>query len=118
MTLPDGTVQGFAKDDPALKEKGARIGTASVKAKAGKPAPSLKMILDVSTEWRKSLKPFNELLRQRDLMEVGLEAAKRGDMAQGSQAVLVTFQKILTRLPLSVSLNTLEVRRGWPFWIV
>lgn len=46
-------------------------------------------------QWDKAISPARELLRQSKLMHAGLEAARRGDMAAGSQAVLVTFQKIL-----------------------
>ena len=46
-------------------------------------------------DWENATKPVRDLSRQRDLMQIGLEAARKGDMAAGSQAVLVTFQKIL-----------------------
>ena len=46
-------------------------------------------------DWKVASKPAADLHRQAKLMQVGLNAARRGDMAAGSQAVLVTFQKIL-----------------------
>ena len=46
-------------------------------------------------DWESATKPVRDLSRQRDLMQIGLDKARAGDMAAGSQAVLVTFQKIL-----------------------
>ena len=46
-------------------------------------------------DWVNATEPVRALARQRDLMQIGLDAARGGDMAAGSQAVLVTFQKIL-----------------------
>jgi hypothetical protein len=45
--------------------------------------------------WTKATEPLAVMNRQRQLMQTGLDAARRGDLAQGAQAVLVTFQKIL-----------------------
>lgn len=47
------------------------------------------------TQWNTASKPARDLQQQVKLMDAGLNAARRGDMAQGSQAILVTFQKIL-----------------------
>ena len=47
------------------------------------------------TQWKNSTKTYGELMRQTNNMSLGMEAARRGDLAAGSQAVLVTFQKIL-----------------------
>ncbi|HEX2594700.1 MAG TPA: hypothetical protein VHL34_24570 [Rhizomicrobium sp.] len=49
----------------------------------------------LNTQWQNASKPAVELNRQVKLMDAGLAAARRGDMAQGAQAILVTFQKIL-----------------------
>lgn len=49
----------------------------------------------LSNQWTAATKTSRELRRQVDLMDRGLEAARRGDLTAGSQAVLVTFQKIL-----------------------
>jgi hypothetical protein len=46
-------------------------------------------------DYQAATKPARELERQLTIMEQGLDAAKRGDMNAGSQAVLITFQKIL-----------------------
>jgi hypothetical protein len=65
------------------------------------PAPTLSptaesnIINRLSNQWSKAAAPAVEVARQVKLMDAGLEAARRGDMAAGSQAVLVTFQKIL-----------------------
>lgn len=40
-------------------------------------------------------KAAQEMIRQATQMESGMAAARNGDLAQGSQAVLVTFQKLL-----------------------
>lgn len=59
------------------------------------PAIESNIINRLTTQWDKANSTVNELKRQRDLMQTGLAAARKGDMAAGSQAVLVTFQKIL-----------------------
>ncbi len=46
-------------------------------------------------DWRKLSGSTSEVDRQINLMREGLRAAKTGDLNAGSQAVLVTFQKIL-----------------------
>lgn len=47
------------------------------------------------TQWDKANAPFREMRRQYGLMETGLRRFKQGDKNGGSQAILVTFQKIL-----------------------
>lgn len=59
------------------------------------PTADFKHVRALAGDWENATKPVRALGRQRDLMEIGLEAARAGDMAAGSQAVLVTFQKIL-----------------------
>lgn len=49
----------------------------------------------LSGQWQKSVAPVVELDRQVKLMDVGLAEARKGNLAQGAQTVLVTFQKIL-----------------------
>lgn len=49
----------------------------------------------LTNQWQTQSKAAQELDRAIGLMDSGLEAARRGDMAAGSQAVLVTFQKVL-----------------------
>jgi hypothetical protein len=53
------------------------------------------LIDKLSKQWTAASKPAVELNRQLQLMDAGMAAARRGDLAQGAQAVLVTFQKIL-----------------------
>ena len=62
--------------------------------------PKITDSMRLAGEWKQATKPVRDLMRQRDLMSIGMEAAARGDMAAGSQTVLVTFQKILD--PISV----------------
>ena len=62
--------------------------------------PKITDSMRLADEWQEATKPVRGLMRQRDLMSIGMEAAARGDMAAGSQTVLVTFQKILD--PISV----------------
>lgn len=64
------------------------------------PNQEAQLTTKLSTEYARTAKPAVELRRQLSLMESGLEAAKKGDMNAGQQAVLVTFQKILD--PISV----------------
>lgn len=49
----------------------------------------------LAAQWEKSSSPFREMRRQLLLMETGLRRFRAGDKNGGSQAVLVTFQKIL-----------------------
>ena len=49
----------------------------------------------LTKQWTEATKPARDMDRQVKLMRVGLDAARRGDLAQGAQAILVTFQKIL-----------------------
>ena len=58
-------------------------------------AVDFKDAMRLGDNWRKITGTARALTQQRDLMKIGLEQAKAGDMAAGSQAVLVTFQKIL-----------------------
>lgn len=59
------------------------------------PTMEANIINRLTTQWGSVSAPAKELTRQVSLMDAGLTAARRGDLAQGSQAVLVTFQKIL-----------------------
>lgn len=47
------------------------------------------------SQWDKANVPFREMRRQLGLMDSGLKRFRAGDTNGGSQAVLVTFQKIL-----------------------
>ena len=59
------------------------------------PSMEANVINRLTTQWTQASGPAKELSRQVALMKTGLDAARRGDLAQGAQAVLVTFQKIL-----------------------
>jgi len=61
-------------------------------------------------DWRKAEAPIREMQRQSQLMETGLSRFKAGDKIGGSQAVLVTFQKILD--PTSVVRESEYARSG------
>lgn len=68
----------------------------TVNTGSGLSATSESNIINrLSNQWTKAVAPVAEMYRQSKLMKAGLEAARRGDLASGSQAVLVTFQKIL-----------------------
>lgn len=95
-----------AEEDPAAslarieRESAARArGTATGKpAKASPkltPTQEANVINRLTKKWDDATKQTREIGRQARLMDAGIEAARRGDMAAGSQAVLVTFQKIL-----------------------
>lgn len=59
------------------------------------PTMESNVINRLTQQWGKAVAPVVELSRQVKLMDTGLDAARKGDLAQGAQAVLVTFQKIL-----------------------
>ncbi len=59
------------------------------------PNQELLAINRLQKDWQSATGNYNELKRQEANMRTGMEAARRGDLAAGSQAVLVTFQKIL-----------------------
>jgi hypothetical protein len=71
------------------------------------PNMEAALIRQWNTQWMTATKPERELKRQITMMDSGLEAARRGDLAQGNEAVLQTFLKVLD--PASV------VREG-EFW--
>ena len=77
-------------DDQSAAFSDETLGAAPEKEKA-----KFEHVRALAGDWESATKPVRALSRQRDLMQIGLEAARRGDMAAGSQAVLVTFQKIL-----------------------
>lgn len=58
-------------------------------------AQRFQALTDLQTAWRKAEAPQREMQRQLVLMETGLKRFNEGDRIGGSQAVLVTFQKIL-----------------------
>ena len=61
----------------------------------GEYGASLKDTRYLADDWQEASGDIMEIKSQYGRMEEGLKAAERGDMNFGSQAVLVTFQKIL-----------------------
>jgi hypothetical protein len=78
-----GDIQEYNKPD----KPGAAAGLS--------PGMEANVLNRLTTQWTAAVKPVAELSRQVKMMDAGLAAAERGDLAQGAQAVLVTFQKIL-----------------------
>lgn len=66
-----------------------------------------QLINRLVNQWTAATKPQKELKRQIEIMDAGLNAARKGNLAQGNEAVLQTFLKVLD--PNSV------VREG-EFW--
>ena len=102
-----GRIVGYQGPAASKDDKGFTLGPGQLRHDAagnviarGPDAPStdrppIKNVLSLSNAWQKATAPLRSIMRQRDLMQIGLERAAAGDMAAGSQAVLVTFQKIL-----------------------
>lgn len=59
------------------------------------PNMESQVISKLARDWTAATKPARELDRQVNIMREGLKASRKGDLAQGGQAILVTFQKIL-----------------------
>lgn len=59
------------------------------------PTAEANIVNRLTTQWDARSKTARDLDNQISMMEAGLNAARRGDLAQGAQAVLVTFQKVL-----------------------
>ena len=55
----------------------------------------LAMTRQLSDDWQKTARPMQGLLESRDRMDIGLAQAEEGDMLSGSQAILITFNKML-----------------------
>lgn len=76
-----------------------RIGEASKPAMGTasgiSPTAESNLMMKLSDRWGSLTKEVRDMQRQSLLMDAGMEAARRGDLAAGAQAVLVTFQKIL-----------------------
>ena len=101
------TVGSF--EDYVIKKYGPEPTPAQIQAARGEYAASVRddtprgltetaegnIINRLVSQWDKAIKPAADLQRQVTLMEAGMEAARRGDLNAGAQAVLVTFQKIL-----------------------
>lgn len=59
------------------------------------PTMEANILNRMTNQWTGAKKPAEELDRQAQLMKVGMDAARKGDLQAGAQTVLVTFQKIL-----------------------
>ncbi len=59
------------------------------------PTAEAGLITSLNNQWQKATKDLQELYRANSIMDSGMDAARRGDMNSGSQAVLITFQKFL-----------------------
>ena len=55
----------------------------------------LAMVRQLSDDWQKTVRPMQTLLAQSDRMNIGLQMARGGDMLAGSQAILISFNKLL-----------------------
>ena len=55
----------------------------------------LQMVRQLSDDWQKTVRPMQGLLDQSDRMNIGLKMAQDGDMLAGSQAILISFNKLL-----------------------
>jgi hypothetical protein len=66
-------------------------------SQTGQSSPSQRFNMErtLRREWNTLSQNWRTMKNQVSTMEAGLTAAGRGDMAQGAQAILVTFQKIL-----------------------
>lgn len=95
ITQRDKTNYGYDVGKIRLQgDQQARIAT--IRQPTGlRPAQALTATRSLQNDYRKVMSAPSEMQRQLGIMEAGLEAARRGDLNAGSQAVLVTFQKIL-----------------------
>ena len=55
----------------------------------------LQMVRQLSADWQKTVRPMQGLLDQSARMNIGLRMARGGDMLAGSQAILISFNKLL-----------------------
>ena len=75
-----------ADDRPSVRVTGAGGLTPNMEA---------NVMRQLTSQWTAASKPARDLDRQVGLIDAGMQAARRGDLAQGAQTVLVAFQKIL-----------------------
>lgn len=59
------------------------------------PTMESNVVNRLTKSWESATAPVKELNRQVKLLDVGLNQVRQGNMAQGAQTILVTFQKIL-----------------------
>ncbi len=55
----------------------------------------LQMARQLSDDWQKTVRPMQNILASSDRMQIGLDMAQAGDMLAGSQAILISFNKLL-----------------------
>jgi hypothetical protein len=93
---PEKTLEAIEAEAEA-RARGGRKGAPPVDKGDGglSPAGENTFLGRAGREWDKATEVNRSLSRQVRVMESGLKAAGAGDLAAGSQAVLVTFQKIL-----------------------
>ena len=89
----DASQQAEQREYDASQLEEQREYEASI-VKTQKPA-DVTAIRALAGDWHKATRPVRSLKQQLTIMQTGLNAARNGDMNAGSQAVLVTFQKIL-----------------------
>lgn len=83
-------------NEPAPTQGGAPRGLS--------PTAEANLTSKLAGEWSKASAGTKEIARQHSLMMTGLDRVRNGDINGGSQAVLITFQKILD--PTSVVRET------------
>ena len=89
-----GRLRYLDDESPAFSDKILGPGPAPEAASA----PSneqLQMVRQLSSDWRETTKPMQVLLDQSDRMNIGLKMAQAGKMLAGSQAILISFNKLL-----------------------
>lgn len=99
--------QRKADDDAAVERAGRIAGAQAAAAAKFRPPPAprqppqmtpgqqFQAIQSLRRSFTGETEAAREVGMQLAQMKAGIDAAKRGDMAAGSQAILVTFQKIL-----------------------
>lgn len=108
LSLEESDLEAYAKDigktSAAELTWGERQKFRAQRAAAGRdpkgpreitPTMEANIVNRLTTQWTAANKTSKDLNNQVRLMDAGLEAARRGDLSQGAQAVLVTFQKVL-----------------------
>jgi hypothetical protein len=76
------------------------------------PTAEAQIINRLTTQWDRVATPVRELDRQVGIMDAGLNAARRGDVNAGSQAVIMTFNKILDSLSVVREAEFLRTAAG------
>lgn len=74
------------------------------------PTAESNLIQGLNKQWETASKDVQQLYRANTVMDAGMDAARKGDLNAGSQAVLVTFQKFLD--PTSVVRESEYARSG------